>query len=614
MDTRAIVKDRLRRQSALESARTPFEPLWRDAARRCLPVGADFSSQGSPAARADMSDNFDSTAMLALSKFAAALCSIATPPSAKWHTLVPADPDLADDTEVTRWCETARDRLFALRGHHLANFTASALEVYRQMGVFGHGAMFVHHDLGRAIRYMAVPVRELWFDTDAAGVLDTVHRRYKLTARQALDEFASDDLPPEIRNSADKPEAQDREFDFLHCVFPNPDHDPERADTAGKPWLSAHLCNDRLVRLSGFRAMPYLVPRYESIAGSAYGFGPALLALPDIRMLNEMGKTSVRAAHLSVEPPLLLKDDDLLSPFGLQPAYLNYGGIDDQGRPTVRALEMGQRLDIGLEFLQSRQGPVNDSFLVTLFQILVEQPQMTATEVLQRAQEKGILLAPVMARLQSELLGPLAARELDILFDIPGALPPAPPQLLETGGILRVEYASPLARTMQAGGEALGFQRLMEVALPLVQANPELMDLFNVEEGLRVLSQAVGAPASVLRSPQEVEALRARRAMESMLAQAAAGMAAGPGAGGLPEAAQAGLAPGAGGMPDAAALASLLQGAAGGTPGAGMESGLAALAALLPGLAGMPGAGGAAGAGPELAAMLPGAAGLEGVM
>ena len=572
MDTRAIVKDRLRRQSALESARSPFEPLWRDAARRCLPVGADFSNQGNPAARADMSDNFDSTAMLALSKFAAALCSIATPPSAKWHTLIPADPDLADDAEVTRWCETARDRLFTLRGHHLANFTASVLEVYRQMGVFGHGAMFVHHDLGRAIRYMAVPVRELWFDTDAAGVLDTVHRRYRLTARQALAEFDADDLPPEIRDSADKPEAREREFDFLHCVFPNPEHKPERADFAGKPWLSAHVCNERLVRLSGFRAMPYLVPRYESIAGSAYGFGPALLALPDIRMLNEMGKTSVRAAHLSVEPPLLLKDDDLLSPFGLQPAYLNYGGIDDQGRPTVRALEMGQRLDIGLEFLQSRQGPVNDSFLVTLFQILVEQPQMTATEVLQRAQEKGVLLAPVMARLQSELLGPLAARELDILFDIPGALPPAPPQLVESGGILRAEYASPLARTMQAGGEALGFQRLMEAALPLVRANPELMDLFNIEEGLRVLSQAVGAPASVLRSPEEVEALRAQRAMEALLARAAA---AAPGAGGMPGAAE--LAPGA-------AEAGLAP-EAGGMPAAGMGPGAAALASLLPGMA-----------------------------
>ena len=42
---------------------------------------------------------------------------------------------------------------------------------------------------------------------------------------------------------------------------------------------------------------------------------------------------------------------------------------------------------------------------------------MTATEVLERAREKGALLAPTMGRQQSEALGPMIEREIDILVE-----------------------------------------------------------------------------------------------------------------------------------------------------------------------------------------------------
>ena len=60
---------------------------------------------------------------------------------------------------------------------------------------------------------------------------------------------------------------------------------------------------------------------------------------------------------------------------------------------------------------------------------------MTATEVLQRAQEKGYLLAPIIdSRIQSELFGPMITREIDIL-DRAGQLPPMPDKLKKMGGL-----------------------------------------------------------------------------------------------------------------------------------------------------------------------------------
>jgi hypothetical protein len=52
---------------------------------------------------------------------------------------------------------------------------------------------------------------------------------------------------------------------------------------------------------------------------------------------------------------------------------------------------------------------------VTLFQILTETPQMTATEVIERTNEKGILLAPTSAGSSPNISGPMIDRELDLL-------------------------------------------------------------------------------------------------------------------------------------------------------------------------------------------------------
>lgn len=517
-----------RRHGELKRHRTRLEPLWQDAARRIMPAQANITGDYDPEERVRMDHNFDSTALLALGKFAAAIEAIATPRNAKWHNLAPSDPALAEDVEVMRWCDAVRDILFDMRARKSANFAAASHETFRLLGVFGHGTMLIQHQLGKGIRYMSIPTREIWAGTDEAGAIDTVHRKYSLTVRQALREFDGllDDLPREILAMKDKPHEQDKTLHFMHCVFPNPDHDPERAFSRAMPWRSVHILlrGNHIVRDSGYRTMPYMIPRYETIPGSPYGFGPGLLLLPEIKMVNEMGKTIIRAAHLATSPPLLVKDDDILSAFSVTPDSMNWGGLDDNGRPTVQPLQTGQRFDVGLEFLASRQVVINDAFLVTLFQILVEQPQMTATEVLQRANEKGELLAPTMGRLQSEMLAPCIERELDILAGVPGLLPPMPPQLEEAGGLLTVEYASPLAKAMQSG-EALGILRLLEALLPMAQFDPGVMDIINPDEAARTLSKAYSVPAKDLRSPEEVAALRQQRAQAQ---QAAAALEAAP--------------------------------------------------------------------------------------
>jgi hypothetical protein len=138
---------------------------------------------------------------------------------------------------------------------------------------------------------------------------------------------------------------------------------------------------------------------------------------------------------------------------------------------------------------------------------------MTATEVLERAREKGALLSPTMGRQQSEALGPMIHRELDLL-SMQGLLPPMPPILAQAGGAAyETIYDSPLSRAQRAE-KAAGFMRLMNIFQEYVAVtqNPEPLDWFDFDAAVPELADISAVPTSWIRSDEAVAAIRDKRA------------------------------------------------------------------------------------------------------
>lgn len=109
-----------------------------------------------------------------------------------------------------------------------------------------------------------------------------------------------------------------------------------------------------------------------------------------------MNRDMMQAAELAVMPPMLTARDGIFSTgFNLTPGAINYGGVDDQGRQLAIPMQFGNSLPIGMEMMEQKRQIINDALWNTLFQILVQTPNMTATEAMLRAQEKGALLARV---------------------------------------------------------------------------------------------------------------------------------------------------------------------------------------------------------------------------
>lgn len=513
MSNQDIADEIIRLYGQESSRRGTWETHWQQIADRFFPLANEKFERTTITKGNKRNDQiFDSTGVRALNRFAAILDSLLTPRNQTWHRLVPSLDELKDYREVSLWFEQVNRVLFKHRYAPSANFAAQNQMNFKMLGAFGTSGLFIDQlATGRGLRYKNCHLGELYIFENHQGLTDGVMRHFPLTARQALQKFGMDKCPEGIKNAYEKD--KEREFEFLHYVCLRDDLDLDRLDYKAMPYASYYVTLEGKTFLEegGYTSFPYAVSRYEQAPGEKYGRSPAMDVLPAQKTLNEQKKTLLKQGHRTVDPILLVHDDGILDNFSLKPGSANAGGVSKDGRPLVHTLPIG-RVDIGKDLMDDERADINDSFLVTLFQILTENPQMTATEVLERTKEKGILMAPTLGRVRAERLEPQVEREIDLLSK-QGLLPPMPPVLKEAGAEFRIEYDSPLSRAQRAE-EASGLIRTVESVLAVTNVTGDLspLDHFNWDEIVPDLSEINAVPNKWRRDIEEVENIRAQRA------------------------------------------------------------------------------------------------------
>lgn len=524
MEPNKIAADIIREADKAKSDRANFDNQFEQIARYVLPRMGGFNTTTVKGARKD-EFIYDSTAPLALPSFAAAIESLVIPRTQKYHGYKPSDPALLNNLGVMTYLERLRDLTFRLRYSARSNFASQASEVFLSLGAFGTGALLIEDGLSRGIMYRSIPLSQLWLVEDAWGFIVGFYWRYTLTVRQAIGKFG-DALPETVTKYREtEPE---REFEFLFHVCENDNRKHGNVGPEGMKFRSYDIVIEgkTLLREGGFRTFPLAVSRYTVAPGEVYGRSPAWDALADIKTLNEMAKTSLRYGQLVTDPPWLTADVDAMSPFSMRAGAINAGYMNERGEVLAKSAAPQGDPRFSLELQDQRRQAINRSFLVTLFQILVETPEMTATEAMLRAQEKGALLAPTMGRQQSEFLGTIITRELDIMSTsgvIDDALGPMPEELDQAGGVLDIEYDSPLTRA-QRSEEGVGVLRTLETVGTIAQFDESVLEEINYKRSLKVVADANGAPLAMFNTPEEREALAAakQQAQDMQLALQAA--------------------------------------------------------------------------------------------
>ena len=501
-----------KRMSAMSSSRETWEDHWQEILDYVMPRKADVTlvrSKGEK--RTEVL--FDSTAITANTLLSASLQGTLTSPSLPWFSIKLRDKGLNEQRDAQLWLEDTARRMYD--AFNDANFNTEVHEMYLDLTSIGTGCLFVEEDSKGfdegGIHFKTLHINEYYIQENVNGYVDTVYRKYKMTARQAFQEFGEENLGEKILEAVkQKPE---KEFVFIHAVEPSEDYKRATGKVATKlKYHSCHVCeaDQMVVRTGGYNEFPYLVPRWAKATGEIYGRSPSYNALPDIKTQNKAVEIGLKAWAKAIDPPLLVQDDGVIGRVRTTPAGITV--IRNDG--AIKPLQIGSNWQItDLKETQLRTA-IRQAYYSDQLQ-LQEGPQMTATEVQVRYELMQRLLGPTLGRFQSEFLNPLIDRIFGIMFRA-GALLPPPENIQESK--LDIEYVGPLARS-QRMEEANAIDRLYALAMNIAQVNPNVMEIINHEEAVRMRARLLGVPNSILVSREDLEEARQAQMEQQQMQQ-----------------------------------------------------------------------------------------------
>lgn len=516
-----------------EKLRTRFKELYTDA-QRWRAVWVDIQKYLNPDSGMflqtldteiyvpDRSSILNNVAGQALGVLMSGLHGGLTSPSRPWFRLTLPNEDLLEDMAVQKWLSDVRDIL--LRIFAKSNFYTSIHMSYGELGGYGTACTFIDEDFDTVIRCRPLTAGEYYLDSDDRQIIDTVYRVSLMTARQMARAFGEDKISQRVKSVLErKPSTR---FLVLHVIRPIDAKASGRGEAAlrnGFTYESLYLERDSvetenaILRHRFYRTRPFIAPRWLTFGNHVYGTSPGFIALSDIKMLQRMEKDKLKGLAKTIDPPM--KAGPNLKPAGgnIIPGGVTYvtDGNMDSYQPSYQVNLNLAPITAELQQVETRIRSVffNDLFI----SILQEQKTMTAREVVERHDEKLLLLGPTLERLQGEMLDTAINRVFDIAWNM-GLLPP-PPDALQ-GYDLSVEYVSLLAQAQKLVGLS-AVEQLVGFSANLSAISPEAFDKLDVDEIIEEYAQILGVKPSLLRKEAVVEEIRKQRA-QALAAQQAA--------------------------------------------------------------------------------------------
>jgi hypothetical protein len=465
----------LARQQAALDRRRPWEGVWQDCYDHVL---SHTPGSGGPTL-------YDATAADAAEQLAASLLSELTPPWSRWFGLAPSRA-LAEGPDAAAAAAALDDAAETLQGHlDRSNFALEMHQAFLDLVVAGTGLLLVEEappgELS-ALRFKAVPLRDAVLEEGPGGRLDTVYRAVLLEAPAIAARYPDAVLPEGMARRQDDSPLQYR---VIEAVWP---------EARGCGFMAVLDHEGRAVPLASghFLDSPFIAFRWMKAPGEAYGRGPVMKALPDIRTANKVVELVLKNASIAATGIWQAEDDGVLNPATVR---LVPGAIIPKapGSSGLTPLAAPGNFDVSQLVLTDLRQRIRGALLADRL-AAPRDARMTATEVLERSAETARLLGATYGRLQSELLTPLIGRCLSILRRR-GEVPP----LVLDGREVRLTYQSPLAR-VQGRADAANTLLFLQAVSAL---GPEAVKQVDIAAATRQLARSLAAPAGILNPVEE---------------------------------------------------------------------------------------------------------------
>ncbi len=502
------VEQHIKRFDTLKSDRGTLDNHLQEIARRVYPEHATFTTTRVEGEKM-MKDVFDPTAIHANQLLSAGLFSLLTSSANPWFGIAPVNAEDLENFSIVSYLSYISRVMYHEINKAEAGFSTAAHECYLSYGAFGNFCMFADENINAGhLLFLNLPMSECYFVQNAQDRVDTLYRKYTRKVQYLIDKFGIENLSPDTQKLAADGKL-DEYIPCTHVIAPREIANLMSPKSTDMPFLSAYIENKSrfLMREGGYPELPFMGTRFYKTGGSTYGYGPGQTSLPDIKMLMRAMQVTIRAAQKRVDPTIMLPDQGFLKPFRSNPSGINYYR---KGRMNLKndmdILPSGDP-ELGEAFCESIRNRIREMFFVDQLQ-LSEGPQMTATEVMQRTEEKLRLMGPLLGRVQPEFLGPLIQRVFGQLQRA-GKFPEPPPELADVP--LKIVYTSPIARA-QEQVQANGLLRSFEILREVWERDPASVDILNSDELTKGVFEMFSVNPKFINSDKDVKATRTARA------------------------------------------------------------------------------------------------------
>lgn len=522
-------------ESQLREERESFRKTWIDLADYILPRrGRFFITDVNDGQRKD-ERIIDSSATMASRTLASGMMTGVTSPARQWFRLTTDREDLNENPEVKTYLKDVSEkmRMIFLKSN-LYNVLPT---LYGDLGTFATGAIYMEEDMDNVINFISFPIGSYMIANDKSGKVSIFFREFQMSVRQIVDKFGRIDptnpkyidwsnISEHVKNQYDQG-LYEAMIDINHMILPNDEYSPNRPESKYKKYKSVYYEKgassttshvsygsaypNKFLSEKGYGYFPVMAVRWEIAGEDTYGTNsPGLIALGDVKQLQLGERRIAEAIDQKVKPSMVGPTSLRNAKASIIPGHITY--LDE--REGTRGFRRLFEVDFDIRELEGKQEQIRQriskAYYEDLFLMLANtnRRQITAREIEERHEEKLLGLGPVLERINQDLLDPLIENTLEVMNN-QDLLPETPEDLV--GQEYTIEYISVMAQAQKLAGIG-NIERLVGFIGQAAALNPEAVQKLDIDEALEVYGDLVGVDPAMLKTKEEMEAIRQQQA------------------------------------------------------------------------------------------------------
>jgi hypothetical protein len=415
--------------------------------------------------------------------------------------------------------------------HPDAAFSRAAKEADHDWVTFGMGVIEVDTWVTPtgmpSLLYRTGHIRDHAWSENYAGKIDVIHKKWTPTARQ-LAAMPFKNIHPKVKEAATKePETK---VNCRRIVLPADQYDSTK--TRGAPFIviTVDCDHDDVMEEVPKRWNPYVIPRWQTVSGSQYGWSPCTgPGLADARVLQSVVRVLLEAGEKAVDPPMVATQDAIRSDVAVYAGGITWVDVeyDEKLGEALRPLTQDRSgLPIGMEMADRLRNVLNEGFFINKITLPADIGKMTAYEVRKRLEEHVRASMPIVTPAEAEYSAAICERTFEVLTHLKAFGPVEEMPETMQGQDIRYEFRSPIREvTEEIKGQV--FMEGLQVLGAAAQIDPAQVENVDLTKATRDALKGTKWPADWFKDEKAVAAKRAADQKAAMLAKGVEALSAG---------------------------------------------------------------------------------------